>query len=93
MQLVAGLGAVSGHLHPDERFLIQMADGTRGPSSILNYFDTDTSRLNPYNIKNPDYARFIPGLQPAMRFCQSAMDFAQAPQSSSASRRTGCSSS
>ncbi len=46
------VAAVSGHLHPDERFLTQMADGTKAPSSILNYFDTDTSALNPYNINN-----------------------------------------
>src|SRR5438105_5104526 len=63
----SGAGAVSGHLHPDERFLVQMADGTRGPSSILNYFDTDTSRLNPYNIKNPDGSKqttFVYGTLP-----------------------------
>jgi len=40
----------SGHLHPDERFLAQIQNDTRFPSSPLNYFDTDTSRLNPYNI-------------------------------------------
>ncbi len=41
----------NAHLHPDERFLTQISTDTRGPSSILNYFDTDLSRANPYNIK------------------------------------------
>lgn len=45
-----GPGGHSAHLHPDERFLTQIAVDTRAPSSPLNYFDTDTSRLNPYNI-------------------------------------------
>src|SRR5438067_6227820 len=38
----SGTGAASSHLHPDERFLTQIADGTKAPTSILNYFDTDT---------------------------------------------------
>lgn len=42
------------HLHPDERFLTQISGDTRGPSSIANFFDTDTSAANPYNIKKPD---------------------------------------
>jgi len=46
--------ANSGHLHPDERFLTQISTGTRGASSPANYFDTDTSGLNPYNITNGD---------------------------------------
>jgi len=40
----------NGHLHPDERFLTQIETGLQAPSSIANYFDTDDSRLNPYNI-------------------------------------------
>ncbi|MDP9237356.1 MAG: DUF2298 domain-containing protein [Chloroflexota bacterium] len=44
----------NGHLHPDERFLTQISADTHGPSSIANYFDTDTSAANPYNIKKPD---------------------------------------
>src|SRR6185295_13283816 len=44
----------NAHLHPDERFLTQISGDTRAPSSILNYFDTDTSAANPYNIKRPD---------------------------------------
>ncbi len=46
----SNVDAPSGHLHPDERFLTQVSQDTRAPSSILNYFDTDTSGLNPYNI-------------------------------------------
>jgi YYY domain-containing protein len=42
--------AQSGHLHPDERFLTQISVDTKPPSSVANYFDTDTSPLNPYNI-------------------------------------------
>ncbi|MHB8683648.1 MAG: DUF2298 domain-containing protein [Dehalococcoidia bacterium] len=45
---------ISGHLHPDERFLTQILVDTRAPSSIANYFDTRTSPLNPYNIKHQD---------------------------------------
>ncbi len=40
----------NGHLHPDERFLTSISTETKAPSSPLNYFDTDTSALNPYNI-------------------------------------------
>ncbi len=57
----------NGHLHPDERFLTQVSNDTRGPSSIANYFDTDTSAANPYNIKHPDGARqttFVYGTLP-----------------------------
>ncbi len=45
-----GPGGHSAHLHPDERFLTQISVDTRAPSSPLNFFDTATSRLNPYNI-------------------------------------------
>ncbi len=59
--------ANSGHLHPDERFLTQISTNTRGASSIANYFDTDTSGLSPYNIKNADGSRqstFVYGTLP-----------------------------
>ncbi len=46
----SGVHVLSGHLHPDERFITQISTDTRAPSSIANYFDTDTSKLNPYNI-------------------------------------------
>ncbi|MBI5288666.1 MAG: glycosyltransferase family 39 protein, partial [Chloroflexi bacterium] len=40
-----------GHLHPDERFLTQISMDTKAPSGIGEYFDTDASPLNPYNIE------------------------------------------
>ncbi|HET6614948.1 MAG TPA: glycosyltransferase family 39 protein, partial [Dehalococcoidia bacterium] len=49
-----GANSNSGHLHPDERFLAQIQNDTKFPSSPLNYFDTDTSALNPYNIQRPE---------------------------------------
>ena len=57
----------SGHLHPDERFIAQMTSEIDFPSSPLNYFDTDTSALNPYNIERPDGSRqdtFVYGTLP-----------------------------
>ncbi len=48
----SNVAAQSGHLHPDERFLTQISVDTKPPSSIANYFDTDTSPLNPYNIEH-----------------------------------------
>jgi YYY domain-containing protein len=44
----------NAHLHPDERFLTQISTDTHAPSSVANYFDTDTSAANPYNIKHAD---------------------------------------
>src|SRR3989304_6094115 len=39
-----------GHgLHPDERFLVGVTNDSRGPGSLGDYFNTDTSTLNPYN--------------------------------------------
>lgn len=43
-----------GHLHPDERFITQISGDVHAPSGVANYFDTDTSALNPYNIRKPD---------------------------------------
>src|SRR4051812_27843799 len=37
------------HLHPDERFLTTVTHDIQLPSSLGEYFDTDHSRLNPYN--------------------------------------------
>ncbi len=62
-----GAEAISGHLHPDERFLTQIGTDTRAPSSPLNYFDTDHSALNPYNIQHPDGSKqttFVYGTLP-----------------------------
>lgn len=38
------------HLHPDERFLTMVAGAMQWPTTILQYFDTDKSLLNPHNI-------------------------------------------
>ncbi|MBI5449495.1 hypothetical protein HY948_04225 [Candidatus Gottesmanbacteria bacterium] len=37
------------HLHPDERFLTMVANGTSWPKTITEYLDTQTSPLNPHN--------------------------------------------
>ena len=54
----------NAHLHPDERFLTQISNDTHGPSSIANYFDTDTSAANPYNIKGGKQTTFVYGTLP-----------------------------
>lgn len=38
------------HLHPDERFLTLVESVLQIPSSISEYFDTNHSLLNPYNV-------------------------------------------
>ena len=52
----------SQHLHPDERFLTMVTTDIHLPKNILNYFDTKTSPLNPYN--NPQYNFFVYGTFP-----------------------------
>lgn len=37
------------HLHPDERFLTDVASSLAMPNDLLHYLDTDTSPLNPRN--------------------------------------------
>lgn len=41
------------HLHPDERFISIVAAGTKWPSSVGEYFDTEQSPLNPANLDPP----------------------------------------
>ncbi|HKG25282.1 MAG TPA: DUF2298 domain-containing protein [Thermomicrobiales bacterium] len=58
-----------GHnLHPDERFLTMVATDVKWPDSIREYFDSETSPLNPYNVKddegNQRYGSFIYGTFP-----------------------------
>ncbi len=49
-QAGSGPGAHSAHLHPDERFLTTISNDTSAPDGVLDYFDTDNSPLNPYNV-------------------------------------------
>jgi len=49
------------HLHPDERFLTMVANDIHLPTSLNEYFDQSTSRLNPTNYK---YNFFVYGILP-----------------------------
>jgi hypothetical protein len=40
------------HAHPDERHLTSVTLGLQFPDSIGEYFDTEKSTLNPYNLEN-----------------------------------------
>ncbi|HEX9115693.1 MAG TPA: glycosyltransferase family 39 protein, partial [Anaerolineae bacterium] len=40
------------HLHPDERFLTMVEDKLKLPANLGQYFDSSTSPLNPYNVKD-----------------------------------------
>ncbi|MDD4937573.1 MAG: glycosyltransferase family 39 protein [Candidatus Shapirobacteria bacterium] len=44
------------HLHPDERFLTMVVSDIKLPINILNYFDANTSSLNPSNHNYDFYA-------------------------------------
>jgi YYY domain-containing protein len=66
--LVAAVLRLSGiawdettHLHPDERFLTMVETGLQLPQSIGEFFDTQTSRLNPFNA---NYTFFVYGTFP-----------------------------
>jgi YYY domain-containing protein len=39
----------SNHLHPDERFLTMVSSAIQIPDNLSEYFNSQTSRLNPYN--------------------------------------------
>ena len=43
------------HLHPDERFLTDLASNLRGVEEPLDYFRTSVSTLNPYNVGRSFY--------------------------------------
>jgi YYY domain-containing protein len=43
------------HLHPDERHITSVSVSLRVPSSLGQYFDTDSSPLNPYNHDTPSF--------------------------------------
>lgn len=49
------------HLHPDERFLTMVTSAISRPSGWSEYFDTETSPLNPFNR---DYKFFVYGTAP-----------------------------
>ena len=51
----------SHHLHPDERFLTMVTQGIQWPSSISEYFNTNTSSLNPHN---QNFSFFVYGTFP-----------------------------
>lgn len=52
----------NNHLHPDERFLTMVANDIKLPTSVSQYFDTNTSPLNPYNYSQ--YQFFVYGTFP-----------------------------
>jgi len=45
----------NAHLHPDERFLTMVATDISWPKSIVDYFDTKLSPLNPHNAGHTFY--------------------------------------
>jgi len=47
----------SQHLHPDERFMTNVADAIR-PAGLLDYFDTANSTLNPFPYGSFTYGMF-----------------------------------
>ena len=49
------------HLHPDERFLTMVETGLGLPGSVGEYFDTETSPLNPHNA---GFSFFVYGTLP-----------------------------
>lgn len=50
------------HLHPDERFLTMVATDIKLPDSLMQYFNTSASPLNPGNY--PNYQFFVYGTFP-----------------------------
>lgn len=49
------------HLHPDERFLTMVASSMRPVNSLSDFFNTETSTLNPHNV---GYRFFVYGTVP-----------------------------
>jgi hypothetical protein len=49
------------HLHPDERFLTMVTENIKLPSSLGQYFNSETSPLSPYNN---DFGFFVYGTLP-----------------------------
>ncbi len=63
------------HLHPDERHITDVSVHLRVPSSLGQYFDTDSSPLNPYN---QDANSFVYGTLPIFlnKIVSESMDWA-----------------
>lgn len=49
------------HVHPDERFLTMVASSVQPVKSLAEYFNTDTSTLNPHNV---GYGFYVYGTLP-----------------------------
>jgi len=49
------------HLNPDERFLTMVTEAMQWPKTVIAYFDTQSSALNPHNI---GYQFFVYGTWP-----------------------------
>ncbi|MGD9714117.1 MAG: glycosyltransferase family 39 protein, partial [Thermomicrobiales bacterium] len=56
------------NLHPDERFLTMVATAVQWPDGITGYLDSQSSPLNPYNVRDGDgnasFPTFIYGTFP-----------------------------
>lgn len=53
----------SNHLHPDERFLTMVSSDIKLPKNIFEYFNTNTSPLNP---ANKNYSFYVYGTFPLL---------------------------
>jgi hypothetical protein len=63
------------HLHPDERFLTMLITTIRFPNSIIQYFNTQNSPLNPFNYQQFNF--FVYGTFPVflVKFVSQAINF------------------
>lgn len=59
------------HLHPDERFLTMVTQAAKWPTSVTEYFQPNSSPLNPYNI---GFSFFVYGTFP-MKVVKLASEF------------------
>ena len=48
------------HLHPDERFLTMVSTSIRSVENFKEYFNTNTSNLNPHNVLDANGNRTYP---------------------------------
>ncbi len=70
------------HLHPDERYLTMVSSALQFPSSLKEYWDTESSPLNPMN--SPQYGNYVYGTLPPFvtRAAGAWLDRACGPQPS-----------